>query len=406
MNVCVFSRQVFWQGVKGGMEIHGKLLSEGLVNKGCSVTTISTRHPEGVKHEVRKGVNFHYLENTIFGSRRNGWAKESVKKFLHLNKVKPFDVVWSQSFDAFGLTKNKKDALDIPIIPVLQGCIHQEIVTFLVRASMAHKRPIKTLKALAGLFFSYFAIQRKLLSCADVVITPSYQVPRDIERWFGSKTRSKCLTVFNGIDTELFKPNHQYRRAIRQRYGIDGNTILLLSAGRLIKEKGHHITIDVLSRLKLHSDQIKLMIVGDGENLDDFKSRVKKYCLEEDVIFTGFIENTETVKYFNCCDIFLMPTLREEGLPFVLIETMACQKPSVVSKIGGNISVIDDNRNGILVDPGSIDAMVKKVLFLINNDIFAGELARCARQTVIKKFSVEKMVNQTFEVFKDYKKKQ
>lgn len=398
LNICVFSRQTFWQGVKGGMEIHGKLLSEGMVKNGNEVSVISTRHPSGKVFEVRNGVNMYYLENTIFGSRRNGWPKESVRKFINLHKKKPFDVIWSQSFDSYGLTFVDKANLRIPVIPILQGCIQQELVTFSVHIFNVYKQPMKMIRTLAGLFYSYFAVQKKLLSYADLVITPSFQVPNDIKKWFGERVAEKCVTIFNGINTKHFYRDDTYRSSIREKYGISEKTVLLLSAGRLVYEKGHQVAIDVLYQIKKTIPNVKLMIVGDGVELNRLKAKVAEKKLDKDVIFTGFVENKEAVKYYNSADIFLMPTLREEGLPFVVIEVMACQKPVIASYIGGNISTIDDKKNGFLVRPGNINEMAAKALALINNPRLIDMISVEARKKVINNFSVEKMVDKTIDV--------
>ena len=401
MNICVFSRQTFWQGVKGGMEIHGKLLSEGMVENGNEVSVISTCHPSGKVCEERNGVSIYYLENTVFGSRRNGWKKESVREFFALHQKKPFDVIWSQSFDAYGLTFVDKAALKIPVIPILQGCIQQELVTLSVHAFNAYKRPLKILRSLAGLFFSYFIVQKRLLSFSDSVITVSHQVTKDIKKWYGDRIANKCITIFNGIDTALFHPNDEYRNAIRRQFGIKDQEILLLSAGRLVHEKGHHLNIDVLKQVKRQNQNVKLMIVGEGEARQRLEGKVQENGLENDVIFTGFVENADIVKYYNCADIFLMSTLREEGLPFVLLEVMACAKPVIASRIGGNISVLADNENGIFVSPGDIDELAEKVQSLISNSGFAEKLSLAARESVINEFSDEQMIDKTLEVMYD-----
>jgi len=398
MHICVFSRQVFSQGVKGGMEIHGKLLSEGLVQKGCRVSVISTRHPSGKTYDCIQGVDFYYLKDTVFGSRRNGWPQESVKLFFHLNAKHTVDAVWSQSFDAYGLVGIGKSQLHVPVIPILQGCIHQEIVTFLVNVSKNRKLPLKILRSLAGLFYSYFVVQNRLLAFADAVIAPSYQVPKDIRRWFGSRASEKCVTIFNGIDTDHFHPEGDGREEIRSKYGLDKNIYLMLSAGRIIVEKGHQVAIDVLARVKRRLPGAKLMIVGEGENLQNLKDIVSEKGLANHVIFTGFVENDNMARYYHSCDLFLMPTLREEGLPFALIELMACQKPAIVSGIGGNLSVIKDMHNGVLVPAGNAEAMAAKVLYLHANSNLSKNMALVARQTAIEKFGVNQMVAKTYKV--------
>ena len=70
MNVCFVSLVTVSQGIKGGMEVHGKLLTEGLVGLGHGVTVVASRHPAGVEAETREGVRLRYARAGQFGSQR------------------------------------------------------------------------------------------------------------------------------------------------------------------------------------------------------------------------------------------------------------------------------------------------------------------------------------------------
>jgi glycosyltransferase involved in cell wall biosynthesis len=377
------------------MEIHGKLLSDGMIDLGHTVSVISTRHPSGINYEENNGIDIYYLKDTVFGSRRNGWKNESAAKFYELHKELPFDIIWSQSFDAYGLTFSNNTRTKLPVVSILQGCIKQELVTFFVHSLNTWKQPHKFVRAFAGLFLSYFIVQKRLLNYSDHVITASHQVQNDIKKWFGDQIADKCTTVFNGIDTKRFAPNNECREEIRQRFKISEKDILLLSAGRIVCEKGHQYAIEVLKYIKKNNKNVKLMIVGDGSYRSKLEHKVRKKGLDKIVSFTGFIENDDTPKYYNSSDIFLLPTLREEGLPFVLLELMACEKPVIASHIGGNLSVIDDGKNGLLVPAGNLKELSKKTDLLIEKPDLANKLALSARNTILRDFSVEQMIQKT-----------
>jgi len=68
MNICFFSIVTYWHGLKGGMDLHGKHLLEGLAQRGHDVTVISTKHPSSKEYEEINGIRFHYLNETTFGS--------------------------------------------------------------------------------------------------------------------------------------------------------------------------------------------------------------------------------------------------------------------------------------------------------------------------------------------------
>ncbi len=398
MRVCVFSIVNYWHGVKGGMEIHGKLLSEGLVKRGHHVSIITTRHPDGKEFEEKDGVKIYYLENTCFGSRRHGWEMESVSKFSQLHQENSFDVIWSQSFAACGLANLNKTGLNIPVIPILQGCIKLEIKSFKDTTLYNYKNPLLILKSFFGLLFSYYKEQRPLLSISSRIITASNEMVDDLRSWYGADIANRAGPIFNGIDTVHFCPNREYKTGIREKYGIKDNEILMMTLGTLSREKGHHIAIEALSRIKHNFSDVKLMIVGTGEYQTVLKEKIHAAGLDNDVIISGFIDNKETVKYYNAADLYLMPTLRVEGLPFVLLEAMSCGKPVVASRIGGNTSVISDGENGLLIEPGDVEQLTQKIQVIIENDKLAERLSSSARKTILGRFSADQMIDATVDL--------
>jgi len=379
------------------MDLHGKLLAEGLAKRGHSISVISTKHPAGIGYEKRNGIEIHYLKDTVFGSRRRGWKKESINKFKILHSKSPFALACSQSFAAYGFCSSRNMS-PIPILLILHGCIEQELKTFLVSVLRDPVRPQRVVKKFGGLIFSYFIEQRPLLTHSQRIITVSNQVTGHIKKWYGRTIAEKCTTIPNGINTEKFSPSQEHRCEIRAKYGINDSEILLLTLGRITKEKGHHIAIQALRSLKKKGQKAKLMVAGDGNYLSDLKGLAINSGTRNDVLFVGFIENHDTPKYYNACDIFLMPTLTEEGLPFVLLEAMACGLPVISSRIGGIITIIKHQKNGILIEPGNSTQMAHAIWELMNKPAFSGRLGAAALQTIRRNFSADRMVDRTVGV--------
>ncbi|NOY68273.1 MAG: glycosyltransferase family 4 protein [Deltaproteobacteria bacterium] len=398
MNICAFSRVNYWQGIKGGMDFHGRLLSEGLARLGHRVTIISSRHPEGILREQRNGVDIHYLPDTVFGSRRHGWAAKSVGKFRSLQRLAPFDLIWSQSFDAFGFTGHGKGLNRPPIVATLHGSIVQECKSFFSGVCTRDKNPVQFARGLAGLFFAYFICQKPLLSIADRVICVSAVVAEDIGRWFGHGYKAKCTVIENGVDVDFFAPDPEKGRLVRKRHGIPDGEPLILSLGRLTPAKGHQLAVYALKKLYERQLNARLLIAGQGEYLEALKDIVEKSGLNDRVIFTGFVTHDEAVAYYNAADIFVMPTLTIEGLPFVLLEAMSCGTPVIASQIGGNDSLLSDKVDGLLVEPGNIESLAENIGRLINDRGTRDALSGKARRKIVEKYSVDRMVARTLAV--------
>ena len=398
MNICCFSRVNYWQGIKGGMDLHGKMLSEGLVHHGHQVSMISTYRPGNSPFLDKNGVRYYHLKNTVFGSRRHGWPQKSIRKYLNLHGEKPFDLLWSQSFDAYGITATHPKSAYPPVVLRLAGSVVQEYRSFRSNFFLHLKKPNSLARAALGLLFSYFVTQRPLMEYADGIIVVSTVVVDDIQRWFGEHFAAKCVVVNNGIDIDNFKPDPMIRRQIRQQYGIKENENLLLSLGRITHEKGHHLAIEAIREIERRGFDVKLMIAGKGPFLEGLKQNVITLGLEKKVIFIGHIENACTVKYYNAADIFLMPTLTIEGLPFTLLEAMACTKPVIASRLGGNLTLIDDRANGLFIIPGDVNDIADKVEMLLTNHDLTTKLSSAARDTIINGYSIDKMISNYFEI--------
>jgi len=120
MHICVFSTVTYWHGLRGGMDLHGKHLLEGLARKGHRVTVVCTRHPSGRQYDEMGDIRIHYLKNTTFGSSRGGWKRESVQKLEEILETDTVDIVLSQSGAGYGAAKVARQE-GIPFATIMHG---------------------------------------------------------------------------------------------------------------------------------------------------------------------------------------------------------------------------------------------------------------------------------------------
>ena len=397
MNICFFSIVTCWHGIKGGMEIHCKLLSEGLVKRGNEVTIISTQHPEGVEFGERNGVKLYFLKDTIFGSKRGGWRVASLKKFIELEQVKNFDIICSMSAIIPKELIVAAVKREIPMAVISEGT---EVMMLLseIKQILSHKRGIGNLIRIFSSFLYYYFFWELLYKEYDNIIAVSDEVAWIIKKWH-FVDKEKIYIVYNGVETNFFHPNQTQKDRIRQSLAISDNEKILLFFSFVTKQKGLHLLIKALPGILKENNYVKLLVVGEGDYLTEAKQLVGQLGLESYVVFTGYIPREKAPDYINASEIFILPTLRQEGMPFSLLEAMACGKPVIASRIGGIHSVIDDGVNGVLIPPGDISKLVEKTIFLLDNKDFANKLANNAREKAVKKFSLEKMIDETIKVF-------
>ena len=139
---------------------------------------------------------------------------------------------------------------------------------------------------------------------------------------YGKKAvaEKKTKVLYNGIDLSKYSFDHKERVAVREKYGIREDTVLLGHTGRFSDCKNHSFLIDVFKEYNKKNPNSMLMLIGDGERRKNIEEQVVNAGLENKVVFTGIQANVS--RYLQAMDLFLFPSLYE-GLGIALIEAQA-----------------------------------------------------------------------------------
>lgn len=152
--------------------------------------------------------------------------------------------------------------------------------------------------------------------------------------------QKKLRIINNGIDLDLFSPCEEMRRDMRSRLKLSNDTLVLGNVGRFAFQKNHEYLIRLLKILVSQKSNVKLLLVGDGELMDDVVEQVSQNELEDYVIFTGNVDKVQD--YMQAMDIFLFPS-RFEGLGLVGVEAQAVGVPVIASeKVPRTMKIVDD----------------------------------------------------------------
>ncbi|MEM6640216.1 MAG: glycosyltransferase [Pseudomonadota bacterium] len=162
----------------------------------------------------------------------------------------------------------------------------------------------------------------------------------------------KIHVLQNGVDLDTFRVMD--RDAARASLGLSGPVIL--SVGNLLELKGHHLTIEAL---KQHPGAT-LIIAGEGPESARLARLASELNVASRVRFVGSVAHAELVQYYNCADLTVLASSRE-GMANVLLETLACGTPAVVTPVGGNPEVISHPDAGVVVHERSADALAAGV---------------------------------------------
>ncbi len=243
--------------------------------------------------------------------------------------------------------------------------------------------------------FIYSKLERLAAHWCDTIITVS-NFHREWALKLRIGTQKKIKTIVNGISEERIKPIHTIK-GIKEKLGIASNEFIILSIGRLAKQKGFEYLIDAMPKL---SDQIgigyKVLIIGEGPLRNILEEKVKLLKVQGEVKFLGFRKDISDLLAIS--DIVVLPSLRE-GLSISLLEAMAAGKPIVTTTIGSNMEVITHRETGILVPPKSSDKIVENILFLMKNKNLQKQLGNKAYQTFCECYTEERMLKEYIDEY-------
>ena len=144
--------------------------------------------------------------------------------------------------------------------------------------------------------------------------------------------RERVRVIIDGVDREVFYPGSQ--RNARARLGLEADVKHLLFVGNLAPVKGVDILLAACSRLGTSLGRWRLHVIGGGPLRAALERQAKSLRLSDAVAFHGPIAHQQLPDWFRAADLFVLPS-RSEGVPNVLLESMACGLPFVASDVGG-----------------------------------------------------------------------
>ncbi|MDA2923387.1 glycosyltransferase, partial [Acidobacteria bacterium AH-259-L09] len=200
----------------------------------------------------------------------------------------------------------------------------------------------------------------------------------------------KIITVHNSIDVEKYA-NQASNAVPRTELGIEEDDLVIGSVGRLEKLKGHAVLLDAVSGLIGTFPNLKVLIIGEGEEGQRLQEKSSQLALETHLILAGARGDVE--RYLPILDVFVQPTTEREGLPLTVIEAMAARLPVVATKIGGVEEAVIHDKNGILVPPGESQKLAAAIARLLTDQKLRETMGEEGFRLCKEKFSVGKMLN-------------
>lgn len=224
-----------------------------------------------------------------------------------------------------------------------------------------------------------YALVEKILSIpTDKIINISnYEQNQAIK--YGLN-KNKMIMIYNGVEDTVNKSN--------LKLNWDKNKINLLFVGRLDRQKGLDLFLDVYNKIKL--ENLHLYVIGTSV-LDNNLPQSTKY-----ITYLGWVDNKDINAYYQACDAVIMPS-RWEGFGLVAIEAMRNSKAVIASNRGALPELIEENFTGYIFDIDDENSLKNKLLNLDKNKISI--LGRNGRKIYLQKFTDSIFINKIYKIY-------
>lgn len=204
---------------------------------------------------------------------------------------------------------------------------------------------------------------------------------------------SRVSSIPTGIDTVRFGPGD--RLEARQALGLTTVGPLIGIVATLRSWKGHEYLLDAFARLK--NTESQLIIVGDGPQHDAIRRRITAWGLDSRVTMAG--QQRDVVPWLRSMDVFALPSYANEGVPQALMQAMACGLAVISTPVGGITEAITDGEDGILVQPRDSQALAQTLENLLLDPERRKAIGARARETALRKFGFERMLDAMESLF-------
>ncbi len=250
------------------------------------------------------------------------------------------------------------------------------------------KRPLRRL-LLTNLFYPFvFDIE---LGVAQRVVDNLNQRP--LARLAGRQAQR----MYNAVNFDRFAANQIDKAAKRQQLGLSPDATVIGTVGRLTKQKGYSVLLAAAPLVLTQMPTAHFLIIGTGELAASLQQQAQALGMADRVIFTGARSDIEEL--LAIMDIFVSSSLWE-GLPTVILESMAAGVPVLATQVSGSTELVIDGVTGGLVAPGDPAKLAEGILKLLSNRQLALQMSEQARRFVAQRFSIQTVAQEHATLYK------
>lgn len=244
--------------------------------------------------------------------------------------------------------------------------------------------------------------QRLPVEAKRVTVNTSYLRDRCIRNGISEE---RIVLVPNGFDPERFKaPAAEQVDSIRQRWGLSDKQVVLYLGSVSFTNHPILLLLEAFEQVRQNNPSAKLLIVGGGEDYDRLAGELKKRGLEKAAVMTGRVDPDEVASFYAASQIVVDPVLDDDAgrarSPLKIVESLAMGVPVVTGNTGDRALTLEGGRAGVLVKPGSAEALADGLLNLMKDQTQYKRM-RAEARIVSKKFRWDQLAREFVKVYSE-----
>lgn len=376
MKICFATQQ--YGNIRSGVGNYATFLINTLASIGHNITVICPDDSVITKNE---NIRFLIVPKSQKDPTAGSWVSLAYRFAKKIKYLK-------EGFDLIHFTDARESLFyekgDVPLI----GTLHD------FYSAIAKKNPFHYMKHYNDYFkrtayynVNKFLEERAIKKC-DYLISVCKYTSRKIGEIYDIPS-NKFRVIYNGIDSREFEVKPKQKN----------NEISILFIGGNFYRKGVPLIIKSSTKVVKKFPNIKYYIIGEDKNKNKLIKLTKKLDVNMNFDFVGRIDYDEIKGYFQKATLFLMPSLYE-SFAIVFLEAMASGTPVIAGNMGGTTELIRNGENGFLVDPYNSHNLAEKTIKILESEGLRQKFIKNGLETV-KDFSIEKMVENTVEVYNE-----
>ncbi len=211
----------------------------------------------------------------------------------------------------------------------------------------------------------------------------------------------KVFVVSNGVDTSKFLPAEKSLDLI-EKYRLE-RCFVIGFIGSFYRFEGVELLVQSMVKILKKHKNIKLLIVGHGEQEQEIKQQVEKLNLLNDILLVGRVPHDDVFKYYSVMDILVYPRINRRitnmVTPIKPLEAMSMAKPVICSDVGGLRELIVENVTGVLFESENVDNLADKIVMLSENSKLRDNLGFAARKHMESKRDWKNIISNYISVY-------